>query len=102
MAQQPGHSILSSHPRPHVDGLRVGDRRQRVVDGRGLGGHGEQGCDPEGDPRRHRVGVQPEADPGDDDEHAAGDVDGEQVVGELPLEGEVHSQAAVFACSSIA
>ena len=34
--------------------------------------------------------------PGHNDEHAAGHVDGEQVVGELPLEGQVHRQAAVL------
>jgi hypothetical protein len=50
-----------------------------------------------GPPSGYSIGVQPEGDPGDDDEHAAGYVDGEQVVGELPLEGEVYCQAAVFA-----
>ena len=48
-------------------------------------------------PGRDGVLVQPEADPGDDDEHAAGDVDRQQVVGELPLKGEVHGEAAVLA-----
>ena len=62
-----------------------------------LCGHGEQGGDAEGDPGGDSVGVQPEADPGDDDEHAAGHVDGQQVVGELPLKGEVHGEAAVLA-----
>ena len=66
-----------------------------------LCGHGEQGGDAEGDPGGDSVGVQPEADPGDDDEHAAGHVDGQQVVGELPLEGEVHGEAAVLACRTI-
>ena len=62
-----------------------------------LCGHGEQGGDAQGDPGGDSVGVQPEADPGDDDEHAAGHVDGQQVVGELPLKGEVHGEAAVLA-----
>ena len=66
-----------------------------------LCGHGEQGGDAEGDPGGDSVGVQPEADPGDDDEHAAGHVDGQQVVGELPLKGEVHGEAAVLACRTI-
>ena len=59
--------------------------------------HGEQGGDAQGDPGGDSVGVEPEADPGHDDEHAAGHVDCQQVVGELPLEGEVHREAAVLA-----
>ena len=55
-----------------------------------LGGHGEQRGHPQGHPGGHRVGVQPEADPGHDDQHAARDVDGDQVVGELPLEDQLH------------
>ena len=62
-----------------------------------LRGHGEQGGDAQGDPGGDSVGVEPEADPGHDDEHAAGHVDCQQVVGELPLEGEVHREAAVLA-----
>ena len=65
-----------------------------------LCGHGEQGGDAEGDPGGDSVGVQPEADPGDDDEHAAGHVDRDQVVGELPLEDQLHLEAAVLACNS--
>ena len=65
-----------------------------------LCGHGEQGGDAQGDPGGDSVGVQPEADPGDDDEHAAGDVDRDQVVGELPLEDQLHLEAAVLACNS--
>ena len=41
--------------------------------------------------------VEPEVDPGHDDEHAAGHVDGDEVVGELALEHEVHGEAAVLA-----
>ena len=48
-------------------------------------------------PGRDSVGVQPEGDPGHDDEHAAGHVDGEQVVGELTLERQVNRQATVLA-----
>ena len=40
--------------------------------------------------------IQPEGDPGHDDEHAARDVDGDQVVGELPLEDQLHLEAAVL------
>ena len=39
--------------------------------------------------------------PGDYDEHAAGHVDGEQVVGELALERQVHRQATVLTCNNI-
>ena len=42
------------------------------------------------------LGVNPEGEPGDDDEHAGGDVDGEHVVRELPLQGQLHQQAAVL------
>ena len=41
--------------------------------------------------------VEPEIDPGHDHEHAAGHVDGDEVVGELALEDEVHGEAAVLA-----
>ena len=43
------------------------------------------------------LGVNPEGEPGDNDEHAGGDVDGEHVVGELPLQGQLHQQTAVLA-----
>jgi hypothetical protein len=43
--------------------------------------------------------VNPEAEPGDDDEHAGGNIDSEQVVGELSLQGQLHLQAAVLACN---
>ena len=75
---------------PHVYGLGVGDRGQLGGDTRGLGGHGEQRGHPQGHPGGDGVLVQPEADPGHDDQHAARDVDGDQVVGELPLEDQLH------------
>ena len=40
--------------------------------------------------------VQPEGDPGHDDEHAARDVDGDEIVGELSLEDELHLETAVL------
>ena len=40
--------------------------------------------------------INPEGEPGDDDEHAGGDVDGEHVVRELPLQRQLHQQAAVL------
>ncbi len=84
-----------SYSRPHVNGLGVSDGRQRVVDGGRLRGHGQQRGDAQRDAGRHRVGVEPERDPGDDDEHAAGHVDGQQVVRELALESQIHRQTTV-------
>ena len=78
--------------------LGVGDGRQGVVDAGGLRGHGQQSGDAEGDAGRHGVGVQPERHPGHDDQHAARDVDLDQVVGELALEQQVHLQTRIFAC----
>ena len=43
------------------------------------------------------MGVQPKGNPGHDHKHATGDVDGEQVVGKLTLERQVHRQATVGA-----
>lgn len=84
--------------RPHVDGLRVGDGRQRRVDAGRLRGHRQQRGDPQRDARRHRALVQPERHPRHDHQHAAGDVDLDQVVTELPLEQQIHLQTAVLAC----
>ena len=42
------------------------------------------------------LGVDPEGEPRYDDKHTSGDVDGEHVVGELPLQRQLHQQAAVF------
>ena len=83
-------------PCPHVYGLGVGDWGQLGRDARCLGGHGEQGGHPQAHPGGDGVLVQPEADPGHDHQHAARDVDGDQVVGELPLEDQLHLEAAVF------
>ena len=44
------------------------------------------------------LGVEPEVDPGHDDQHAAGHVDGDEVVRELALEHQVHREAAVLTC----
>jgi hypothetical protein len=40
--------------------------------------------------------INPEAEPGYNDQHAGGDIDGEQVVGELSLQGQLHLQATVL------
>ena len=57
--------------------------------------HGEQGGDAKGDSGGDWAVIKPEADPGHDDQHAGGDIDGEEVVGELPLEHQHHLEAAV-------
>lgn len=87
-----------AHARPHVDGLGVGHGRQRRVDAGRLRGHRQQRGDAQRDARRHRALVQPERHPRHDDQHAARDVDLDQVVTELALEQQVHLQAAVLAC----
>ena len=93
--QKNPHSDLTG-ARPHVDSLGVGDRGQLGRDPAGLGGHGEEGGDAQRHPGRDGVLVQPEGDPGDNDQHAAGDVDGDEIVGELPLEDQLHLEAAVL------
>ena len=40
--------------------------------------------------------VQPEGHPGHADDHEGGHVDGDDVVGDLPLEFQINTQAAVF------
>ena len=40
--------------------------------------------------------AKPEGKPGDQDDHEAGDVDGEDVEGELPGKHQVHLETAVF------
>ena len=77
--------------------LGVRDGRQRVVDTRGLGRHGQQCGDTERHPGRYSVGVEPERHPGHDDQHATRNVDLDQVVGELALEQQVHLQTRVLA-----
>lgn len=47
-------------------------------------------------PRRHSALVQPEGNPRDNHQHAARDVDLNEVVTELPLEKQIHFQATVF------
>ena len=79
-------SWQSSYPRPDIAGFRVRDWWQLSVDPGSLGGHGKQGRDAEWYASWDRVLVEPEADPGDDDKHAARNVDGDQVVRKLSLE----------------
>ena len=63
--------------------LGVGHGGQGAVNGGGGGGHGEQCGDGERHPGRGRLVVQPEGHPGDADRHEGGNVNGEDVVGEL-------------------
>lgn len=71
---------------PHVDGLGVGNRRQRRVDAGRLRGHRQQRSDAQRDASRHRALVQPERYPRHDYQHATRDVDLDQIVTELALE----------------
>ena len=45
--------------------------------------------------------VQPEGHPGGEDDDDGGEVDGEEVVGDLAFESHVHGEAAVLACRTI-
>ena len=47
----------------------------------------------------YRFVVKPEREPGDDHDHEAGDVDGDDVEGELPGEHKVHPEAGVLPSS---
>ena len=85
LQERPEHEEHAD-PRPDVDSLGVGDRGQGVLDAGLGGGHGQQGGHPQGHPRRHRLVVQPEGEPGDKDDHEAGDVDGQDV--ERKLSGD--------------
>ena len=87
---QGGEDEADTDPLPYINGLGVGHWRQGRVDGGRLGGHGQEGGHTQRHPRGHGLGVQPEVDPGHDDEHAAGHVDGDEVVGELSLEHQVN------------
>lgn len=89
-----------AHAGPHVDGLCVGHGRQGRVDAARLRGHRQQRGDAQRHARRHSTLVQPERHPRHDDQHAARDVDLDQVVTELALEQQVHFQAAVLACEN--
>ena len=71
---------VCAYPRPDIDGLGVGDRRERVVDGGRLRGHGQERGDTERYSSWNSVGVQPKAHPGDDDQHATRDVDCQEVI----------------------
>ena len=84
--------------------LCVSNRRKRSVDPSGHCGHCEKGGNSKSDSGRNRSTVKPKRDPGDDDKHTGGHVDGEEVVGELPFEHQGHFKAAVLArvCDGVA
>ena len=44
----------------------------------------------------HRLVVQPEGEPGDNHDHEAGDIDGDNVEGELSGKDQVYSETTVF------
>ena len=76
--------------------LGVGHGGQGPLDAAHSGGHGEKCRHSQRHPGRHRLVVQPEGEPGHHHDHEAGDVDGDDVEGELPGEHQVNPQAAVF------
>ena len=79
--------------------LSISHWGKRVTNGSSFSGHGEQGGDSQGYSCRNSFGVNPEGEPGDNDQHAGGHVDGQHVVGELPLECQLHQETAVFTCN---
>ena len=46
--------------------------------------------------KHYRLVINPEREPGDDDDHHGGEVDRDDVEGELPGEHEVHPEAGVL------
>jgi len=96
--QTPVHKSTACNTILYRHHLCVSDGWERVTDGGGLGRHGEQGGHTKSNPRWHGLGVNPEGEPGDNDEHTGGDVDGEHVVRELTLQRQLHQKAAVLSC----
>ena len=97
---------------PLLPYLCVGHRWEAALYAGHGGGHGQEGGHLQGggvhctlelvrsdyrdrDPGWGGLEVDPEGEPGHDDDHGAGDVDGDDVEGELPGELEVHLEAAV-------
>ena len=79
--------------------LHVGHRRERLLYAGQGGGESQQSAHAQRYPGRGRLVVDPEGEPGDDDDHDAGDVHGDQEVRELPGEDQVHLETAVLPCS---
>ena len=86
---------------PHVDSFGVSYGGQRRVDWAGLRWHGQQSGDSKRHPGRHGVRVKPKTDPWNDDQHWAGNVNGDEIVRKLAFEDQVHGKTAVFACNRI-
>ena len=66
----------------HVDGLDVGDWRQRLLTAGVLGGESEEGGDPQRDPGGDSLRLDPEADPGHHHDQTGRDVSVEHEVAE--------------------
>ena len=79
-----------------TEDLHVGHWRERLLYAGQGGGESQQSAHAQRDPGRGRLVVDPEGEPGDDDDHDAGDVHGDQEVGQLPGEHQVHLEAAVL------
>ena len=76
--------------------LHVGHRGERLLYAGQGGGESQEGAHPQRHPGRGGLVVDPEGEPGDEDDDDAGDVHGDQEVGELPGEHEVHLETAVL------
>ena len=74
----------------HIDGLDVGDRRERLLAVGVLGGEGQQGGHAQGHTGGHGLGLDPETDPGHHHDQTGGDVGVEHEVAQPPPELEHH------------
>ena len=81
---------------PDVNRLGVGHRGQTSLDRAHGGGHGQQGGHPKGHPCWHCLVVQPEREPGDEDNHEARDVDGQDVERKFSGKDQIHFETAVL------
>ena len=79
-----------------TEDLHVGHWRERLLDAGEGGGEGQEGAHAQRHPGRGGLVVDPEGEPGDEDDDDAGDVHGDQEVGQLPGEHQVHLETAVL------
>ena len=90
-----------THTSPHINSLCVGHRGERIINWGLLCGHGQKCCHSKWHPCRYCVWVKPKWDPRHYHQHAAGNIDCQQVVGKFSFEGEVNCQTAIFTYGNI-
>ena len=73
-----------------TEDLHVSHWWERLLDAGEGGGESQQSAHAQGHPGRGGLVVDPEGEPGDDDDHDAGDVHGHQEVGQFPGEDQVN------------